>query len=549
METRTQNPLVIIGLDGCSWNILKPWMDEGKLPNLKTVVSNGVSADLISTIPPITGVALPSFFTGMNPGNTGIFSFVNPDGSLLNYRNIKHPAIWDYLGSVGIKSCVVGLRLTYPPKKINGIMLSGGLLRTEREDFIEPPELISIARDYHPREETYPVLYKTLKSGNAENPEMLAKELIELTKIQFSIFSSLRGNDRFPFSVLWIENTDLLQHFCWHRKDLILNLYETIDSLIGDFFTKIAYANFLIMSDHGFESVPSYHFYINSWLSSIGLFEPDRNLPHLAARWLKFFVRNQIIERFLSPYAKRKVSGYLKKMRFSRKKTKSNTVCDPDDFQDDTFVTTVSRRLGFNQFKTSAFSKDGWGIYINKGAVDDYGMFRANLMERLRNLKDASGRKVIRAVWKKEDVFKGVYLKQIPDIIFLTDGDFKASMYFSRNWIGPCENKQHLTGSHDSAYRGVFLAAGNDISKVEIRDFNMTDFLPTILAYYNIEVPDCIDGKSRAEIFKEYLDGVGHTSLKCDAVLKDVERSEGSLFTVKEEEEIKERLKNLGYLE
>ena len=46
--------LLIIGLDGATWSIIKPWADEGKLPTFKKLMKKGVWGSLESTIPPIT---------------------------------------------------------------------------------------------------------------------------------------------------------------------------------------------------------------------------------------------------------------------------------------------------------------------------------------------------------------------------------------------------------------------------------------------------------------------------------------------------------------
>lgn len=135
------NPLVIIGLDGCEWKLINPWIETGELPVLARIKKEGVYARMVSTIPPITAPALTSFMTGLNPDNTGITGFLNFGEGLISYNDIQAPCIWDFLGEAGIRSCVVGLRLTYPPKTINGIMLSGGLLRTSGNDYIKPESI------------------------------------------------------------------------------------------------------------------------------------------------------------------------------------------------------------------------------------------------------------------------------------------------------------------------------------------------------------------------------------------------------------------------
>ena len=46
--------VLIIGLDGATFDILGPLMDEGYMPNLKRICDQGTSGILNSTKPPIT---------------------------------------------------------------------------------------------------------------------------------------------------------------------------------------------------------------------------------------------------------------------------------------------------------------------------------------------------------------------------------------------------------------------------------------------------------------------------------------------------------------
>src|SRR5512139_2262734 len=70
--------LIIIGLDGATFDLIKPWAAEGKLPTLARLMHDGVTGDLESTLPPVTSPAWPTFMTGKNPGKHGVFDFIRP---------------------------------------------------------------------------------------------------------------------------------------------------------------------------------------------------------------------------------------------------------------------------------------------------------------------------------------------------------------------------------------------------------------------------------------------------------------------------------------
>jgi len=133
--------VVVIGLDGATWNLLDPWLSQGKLPTFGRLIKSGIKATLKSTIPSTTCPALPSLFTGVNPGNTGIFSFTKPNGSPINSTDIKYPTIWNILDRYNYSSCVVDIRMTFPPEKLNGIMICGSPIPSYQSNYTYPEDL------------------------------------------------------------------------------------------------------------------------------------------------------------------------------------------------------------------------------------------------------------------------------------------------------------------------------------------------------------------------------------------------------------------------
>ena len=75
---RLQPKILIIGIDGATFDLIEPWADQGKLPTFKSLLDAGVHGELKSTIPPVTAPAWTSFMTGMNPGKHGLFDFLEP---------------------------------------------------------------------------------------------------------------------------------------------------------------------------------------------------------------------------------------------------------------------------------------------------------------------------------------------------------------------------------------------------------------------------------------------------------------------------------------
>ena len=72
---KERRKIVVIGLDGATFDIIEPLTKRGKLPNLARIMENGVYGELTSTIHPITPQAWTTFLTGKNAGKHGIFDF------------------------------------------------------------------------------------------------------------------------------------------------------------------------------------------------------------------------------------------------------------------------------------------------------------------------------------------------------------------------------------------------------------------------------------------------------------------------------------------
>jgi predicted AlkP superfamily phosphohydrolase/phosphomutase len=79
MQAKMKNKVLVIALDGGTFEVLRPLIEKNKLPTIKSILENGVNGQLRSILPPITPVAWSSFMTGKNPAKHRIFSFFVKD--------------------------------------------------------------------------------------------------------------------------------------------------------------------------------------------------------------------------------------------------------------------------------------------------------------------------------------------------------------------------------------------------------------------------------------------------------------------------------------
>ncbi len=122
--------LLIIGLDGATWDVLMPLIRNNRLPIFKKLVKNGSYGILESTIPPVTGAAWLSLATGKTPGKTGVIDFLNrKDRSYKLYptssADFKGRSFWDYLSKANKKVGIFNYPCYFPRIKSMALWFLG----------------------------------------------------------------------------------------------------------------------------------------------------------------------------------------------------------------------------------------------------------------------------------------------------------------------------------------------------------------------------------------------------------------------------------------
>lgn len=128
MEKR-KNKVLLIGWDAADWKVIQPLMEQGKMPALQRLMTDGVHGRLKTLDPPLSPMLWTSIATGVRADKHGIMGFIEPtpDGKALRpvtstSRKVK--AIWNILNQEGYKSNVVGWWPSNPAEPINGVMVS-----------------------------------------------------------------------------------------------------------------------------------------------------------------------------------------------------------------------------------------------------------------------------------------------------------------------------------------------------------------------------------------------------------------------------------------
>lgn len=276
-ETRPPKVLVI-GLDGATWDLVQPWIDEGRLPRLAALREEGAHGTLFSVLPCLSPPAWTSAVTGVNPGRHGIYDFyrLDPDSNVAYQetgRSRRVPALWTLLSEEGRRVGFVNVPMSDPPDPVDGFLVSG-FPHPDTVDIAYPPELEA---RLHREGYLLDRIGEVLTDGEEA---ALRDEIVNTFRARRRITRALL-EEHPDLDVAWMvfTGTDRVQHFFWKFMDpenphfdaekakifgsVIPDLYGEVDAAVGD-LVDVARAQaaavkrelaILVMSDHGFAPV------------------------------------------------------------------------------------------------------------------------------------------------------------------------------------------------------------------------------------------------------------------------------------------------------
>jgi predicted AlkP superfamily phosphohydrolase/phosphomutase len=375
-KRRNAKRVCVIGLDGVPYGMIADPAGRGVMPILSRLIESGHLHKIKASLPEISAVSWTNFMTGRNPGTHGIFGFTDfKPGSyevrFPNFLDVKAPTIWDTLGRMGKRSIIINQPSTYPARPVKGVLVSG-FVAIELAKAVYPPSYRAALEKMGYRTDIDAV-------KSRENHEFLWRELTE----------TMTGHEKaldFFWDKPWhyfefvITGTDRLHHFLWNAyrdaahpfHERFLEYYRQADRVIDRIvsaFRRISggLAGLYLLSDHGFAGIVQ-EVYLNAWL---------------------------------------KQNGYL---GFDRP--------GPRGLED---ISVGSR----------AFALDPNRVYLNiksrfpKGGVEDVEIpgLREEIARGLGTL-EYGGRKVVRRVFFREEIYSGPYAAQGPDLIVLGEPGF-----------------------------------------------------------------------------------------------------------------------------
>ncbi|MCX7012266.1 MAG: alkaline phosphatase family protein [Candidatus Sumerlaeota bacterium] len=557
-ECGADHRLILLGLDGATFANLRPWAEDGTLPNLARILREGAWGPLASTVPPTTPPAWTAVVTGKNPGKHGIFDFRESPYKdrrrpLITSASARGRRLWQILNQHGIPCGILNVPITWPPERVDSFMIAGMMTPGPESAWAEPPELKAeidrVTGGYFPDLD----IAKYDAGEDADALAFLADVETHFERRRRAMFHLMDTRPWRFFMPVFIL-TDRIQHLFWKYIDpsyelyncpqarrlrpRIIQAYQKMDVMLGEVLARLDEgADLVILSDHGFGGTETW-FNVNVWLQRLGLLARERKgtLRHwlfyqamLANEWK---LTRAIVPGFLQ-------SAIRRRIRARRNSIQSN----------------VMDQIDWRRTKASFSGIPSQGIYLNPvgddglGAVEpeEVDALKRRIKEALLELKDpATGERVVEEVVFREEIYQGPETQYAPDIFF------KARNYgvLGRSLFGDSRTLRDSRSTPNGFHRpdGILLTIGPSFRRggSPVEGARMIDIAPTVLHAFGLPVPDDMDGRVLETLFDEgYMRD--HPVRLCPAP-PDVERERGD-YSAEETEKLKERLKALGYLE
>jgi len=552
--------VIILGLDGGHWPIVRMAMDCGAMPFLSGLLETGGHGKLRSTIPPKTPAAWGSFQTGKTPGKTGVYDFERWDratrSSEIVSASMLGPTLWDYVGRAGKRLVVMNVPMTYPARPIAGAMITGLLTPGLRSAFIHPPDLREPLLEHVPDYHIFNLRNAT-RVGSARRMRRLVERLRAIVDSRARAAQFLLGRERADVAMVHFQATDVLQHALWPmlcpehpghdpavRDYLLSAFYGFLDERLRTVYEAFLGRSLgeadasaggddvlcLVVSDHGFQTHRK-RIRFGNWLADRGYLAVgvDRGpIPWLRRRL-------------------RRLDGPLCRCVFE-KTSMGRTL--------DRFRRRSTVAVDFERSRVYSFGRgcDGYVFFL-----EDDPQARSATEQRLREdlaelVDPETGRAVVERIHRREDLYTGPRVADLPDWILEPAAGYSFTGNYEpgrRGWFVPVRlGRDFHAGMHHPD--GILVASGPGLKPGRINGARLWDVAPTVLAWLGLPVPDDMDGAVLEQMFTEPMEVRYCTAASGESSPEPSATSPAdaaSPYSSQDADQVEQRRRDLGYIE
>ena len=470
--------VLLIGLDGATFTVLRPLMEAGVMPFLRSFLASGVSAPLRTIVPPLTPPAWTSLMTGRSPGHHGVFDFFRLESAdsnnirFFSSKDVRVPTIFSLAADHDKRVTVLNFPSTFPAPQLPGYVVPGWVPWRQLRLACWPADLFDRLKsdpNFNARELAMDMKLEERATEGCSDLDEFGPWIdfhIRREENWFSIFETLNKEDPSELTAVLFDGVDKLQHLCWRFirpedaeplkspeeekiRDLCLNYYNKLDGLLEKLCSSVDDDTTVVMaSDHGFG--PTYEvFHVNAWL--------ERN-------------------------------GYLGWSEKAAKWDTEGATLGVGQVAKHTWLLDWERTQAFAATPTSN------GVYLADRSMDPEKRqaLVAEIKQGLLNATDSNGEKVVEQVWTREEAFDGEAGDLAPDLTIGMRDCGLISILPSKTDV---VKRDVVGGVHRPV--GVFAARGPGIRQgAELGEQSILDIAPLILHAMGLPVPEDMEGKS-----------------------------------------------------
>ena len=542
---------LVLSIDSGCWEYLDPLIEEGRMPHVARLISNGVRGVLESTMPPVTPVAFSSFITGTNPGKHGIFDWTvrRADGGTQPASALVRQGapFWHYLNRAGVRVGLFNIPVTYPPQPIDGFLVPGITVPRDARNLTYPAQVLDrIENQYGPYHVDVP------KSLLDDGVESYYSAWLKYEELQTGAALMLMHEYDVDVLVFNYASLDRINHFS-QRQEHLEGVLASTDAQIGRFLAQHPEANIILMSDHGSRRIKS-AFLLGKWLAQHGYAvygEKSLDIPAYEANFAlaRFFQArgmNGTGERIVRNLLRGILSATPAALRRLVWQALHRSAPEALDYR-------FTERLDWVRTRVFARSNSG-PLTVNRRALkcrnlssnEESNALRDALIRELLAVEDpATGNSVFSCIYRREDIYHGPALPQAPDLI--ADHYDSASDLIVDNEPQQFCFVNRLNRFGDHIRDGLLVLSGPDFITDDSAGHraSIMDLPATVLHLYDVPIPEDFDGRVLTGLLD--ADVLRRHPVRTQAPSsEDVGPQRG--YDEEEMEQMTERLRALGYL-
>ena len=491
--------LLVIGLELGDGRLLREWAQAGRLPTLGALIGGGTWGWLETTAGQLHVSAWPSIYTGVGPGEHGVYFTFQPAPGLQGYQRFHEglygrPTFWRLLDQAGRRCTVFDAPYTHPEPGFAGTQLFdwgtwAHYLTPQAMPKVVLGELERACGKYPLGLEAHDLGFQPLDPADTQ------QRLIAAVRHKAEAACWLMGRQEFDLYLAVFGETHVAAHYCWRPsgdQSLLLPIYVELDRALARLIEAAGPgATVLVVSGDAVAPNHAGWYLLPEVLARLGHFAsaetaaPQTNAPEARRKLDPVRVLRDLLPKDFRKALARQLPTALRDRLAQRVDTatfdwaRTRAYCLPTDLEGCIRINLKGREPAGT---------------VEPGA--EYEALCQDLAAALEELTDpATGRRAVREVLIADQAFPGPRRAWLPDLVVLWDpATAITALASARIGVVSGASPDPRPGTH--AGPGFVLMHGPGVRAGEtLERAHIFDLAPTILDRLGVAPPEYMTGR------------------------------------------------------